>query len=197
MRLSPDTRRIYANLYTPIYAAKTTVLVRRPTVNQSIATFHPHVSKTILRKSACTTCVELDSFTKIVPGIADDIHAVSHSGYPADVTMLIRLCQQVSKIRIKSKEASASLRLADELDELFACISHGTFCPILANIFYRIEIQTSHKPTIMFQFHRSCILYGSKPNYKGRDARALLESFGAPKIGEFEVKFTSYGESLA
>jgi hypothetical protein len=183
--------------YTPIYAAKTTVLVRQPTANQFIATFHPRVLKTILRHSARTTCVKLDPFTNIVPEIADDIHIVSYFGYPLDVTMLIRLCQQMSKTRIKFKEASASLRLADELDEFFACVSRGTFCPDLENIFYRIKIQNSRKPIIMFQFYQSCMQYGLKPNYEGRDARALLESVGVPKMGEFGVKFISYGKGLA
>jgi hypothetical protein len=167
--------------FAPIYASKTTIRLQQSAVDLCIKAFLPHFT----RKAA----------SKIPPGLArefftrpaDNIQIVFRFGYPFDVTALIHLCQQYHQIRIIFREASASLRLVGELNELFAKILSGTFRPDIVNVFEYITIQCSREPEIAFKLHEGAVFNELEPNGVEVDLAKWLRNMGAPAMESFKL----------
>jgi hypothetical protein len=193
-RLNGDYRRAsgkYGNLrcvcrqirkeFAPIYASNTTIRVQQPAVDLCITAFLPQLT----RKAAL----------KIPPGLArefftrpaDNIQVVFRFGYPFDVTALIHLCQQHHQTQIIFREASASLRLVGELNELFAKILSGTFRPDLVNVFEYITIQCSREPEIAFKLHEGAVFNELEPNGVEVGLAKWLRNMGAPAMESFKL----------
>jgi hypothetical protein len=187
--------------FTPIYMWTTMMTLHLPTAYRFLKTFYPQLGGSITERSETTNEATISTRSALmdIGSVQGNIRIQMYFGQTLRVTDFVRLCQNHHNVKVTFSDATASLRLRPEMNELFADISSKKFCPDLNHTFDNIFLHCRHDSWVTF-----VVRAGSTFNdaFAGKtatpDPRALLISMGAPALESFHVKIrTMFGEFVS
>lgn len=179
--------------FSPIYFARTPVVLHQPAVNLYIQTFYPGVTREISKGESRSANLEdriLPAFTHAHRdwNVQGNIYVASYFGFQFNAAVLIYLCMLYPNIRVHFREAGANLHLAPDLDAFFAAVSTASFRPDMQRTFEAVTIRMSREPLMVFLTYAGVKIEDAVPaEYKG-DVQAWLVSQGCPAFKEFCVR---------
>jgi hypothetical protein len=187
--------------FTPVYMRTTLMTLHLPTADRFLETFYPQLKEGTMEKWETTNEATISTKPTLmdVNCVQGNIRIQMYFGQTLRVTDYVRLCQNHHNVKVTFSDATASLRLRPEMNELFADISSKKFCPDLDHTFDNIFLHCRHDSWVTF-----VVRTGSPFNdaFEGKtaipDPRALLNSMGAPALESFHLKIrTVFGDFVS